>query len=143
MKKILIAGDFSYYIYERAVIESLQRLGETDIQEFHFKKYYSNIIGKVEKHFVFIGICTFVMNFMLWLKSYKEKPNVLFIWRGTMIHPFTLWLIKKTINTTLVSYNNDDPFSEHYKKEFTKSKLEKQNKPTKVMDLFYKRVTFV
>ena len=116
MKKILIAGDFSYYIYERAVIESLQRLGETDIQEFHFKKYYSNIIGKVEKHFVFIGICTFVMNFMLWLKSYKEKPNVLFIWRGTMIHPFTLWLIKKTINTTLVSYNNDDPFSEHYKK---------------------------
>lgn len=53
MKKILIAGDFSYYIYERAVIESLQRLGETDIQEFHFKKYYSNIFGKVEKHFVF------------------------------------------------------------------------------------------
>lgn len=120
MKKILIAGDFSYYIYERAVIESLQRLGETDIQEFHFKKYYSNIIGKVEKHFVFIGICTFVMNFMLWLKSYKEKPNILFIWRGTMVHPLTLWLIKKTVNTTLVSYNNDDPFSEYYKKNLQK-----------------------
>ena len=116
MKKILIAGDFSYYIYERAVIESLHRLGYTNTKEFHFKKYFSNVIGKVEKHFVFIGICALVMNFMLWLKSYKEKPNILFIWRGTMVHPLTLWLIKKTINTTLVSYNNDDPFSEYYKK---------------------------
>ena len=54
MKKILIAGDFSYYIYERAVIESLHRLGYTNTKEFHFKKYFSNVIGKVEKHFVFI-----------------------------------------------------------------------------------------
>ena len=142
MKKIFIAGDFSYYIYERAVIESLSRLGYNDIQEFHFKKYFSNIIGKIERHFVFVGICTLLMNLCLWIKVFIKKPDILLVWRGTMVLPITLWLIKKTVSTTLVSYNNDDPFSEFYKKNLQKVSWKNRMNKRRLWTYFVKGLPF-
>ena len=117
-------------------------MGYNDIQEFHFKKYFSNIIGKIERHFVFVGICTLLMNLCLWIKVFIKKPDILLVWRGTMVLPITLWLIKKTVSTTLVSYNNDDPFSEFYKKNLQKVSWKNRMNQRRLWTYFVKGLPF-
>ncbi len=141
--KILIAGDFSYFIYERAVINSLNRLGYENVLEFSFDKYLKNILGKIERYLMFIGICSFFMNISLVLKIVKEKPRVLFIWRGILISTLTLKLIKKFSPTTiLVSYNNDDPFSIYYKKNIHRVSLKNRINQKRIWKYFIKSLPY-
>ncbi len=50
-------------------------------------------------------------------KCKLEKPDLLFIYRGTHIYPCTLKRIKK-LGVTIFGYNNDDPFSSVYRPYF-------------------------
>lgn len=141
-KKIFIAGDFAYYIYERAVVESLQRQGFHHIEEFSFNKYFSNIIGKIERYLVFVGVCTLFMNIKFWLSVYRKSPDVVVVWRGTMVLPLTLRIIKRTTRTLLVSYNNDDPFSEFYKKNMQKVSFKSRINQRRLWKLFVKSLPY-
>lgn len=47
----------------------------------------------------------------------KEKPDAVFIYRGTHVFPSTLREIRKA-GTVLIGYNNDDPFSPSYPRWF-------------------------
>lgn len=135
-KTLLIAGDFEYYIYERTTIEAINRIGGYEVEEFHFKNFIGNKIAKIERYLVFIGVFSFAMNVALLLKVLRQKPDVVLIWRGVLIHPLTPRLIKKYSKTTLVSYNNDDPFSIYYKKNLQKVPLKTRINQKRIWTFF-------
>ncbi len=112
--KLLFAGNFLFYNYEDAFYKALQSI-KVDITIFKYQWFYKYIAGKAEEKFVVVGPVTFLMNVSLLYKAIKTKPDVVFIWRGTQITPWTIKLIKKYTKAKLVSYNNDDPFSDRYK----------------------------
>lgn len=113
--KILIAGSFKYYFYEQAVRDVLvSEQYEVDI--FSFGDYIKGILGKFEDYFAFIGFLSIYMNISLYFTVKRTKPDILLIWRGTLISPFLLKQLRRIPNLKLVSYNNDDPFSPCYDK---------------------------
>lgn len=113
--KIIVAGMFLYSNYEEEFSNALSELG-IEVYKLRFKEYFSSFVGKVEYHLNFNLINIKKVNDRLTLCIEEEYPDILFIWRGTFIYPETLIHIKKKYpNIILVSYNNDDPFSQLYR----------------------------
>lgn len=111
--KILVAGSFKYYYYEQVVVDTLKEQNH-HVETFYFSLYIKGFLGKIEDYFAFIGLLSILMNISLYFKVRRIKPEVLLIWRGTLISPILLKFLRRIPDLKLVSYNNDDPFSPLY-----------------------------
>ncbi|MCI5218022.1 MAG: hypothetical protein D3914_02210 [Candidatus Electrothrix sp. LOE2] len=107
--KILLAGNWQWQIYEISCAEALRKLG-VEVVPFSWNSFFHGIYGKLQRVIPFAGPSTLRMNVALIRAVEKNRPDVLWIWRGTNILPTTLKTIKKRFGTNIISYNNDDPF---------------------------------
>lgn len=112
--KIALAGDFNFYIYQESVSQALERQGHT-VFRIPLGSYIKRGIGKNEYYFSWRGIIATYYNLKIIYIILKEKVDVLWCWRSTLIFDFTLKLAKR-LNVKLISYNNDNPFSQEYQK---------------------------
>jgi len=111
--KILLAGTWQHSIYEQACADALNKLGAF-VVPFKWASCFSGVIGKIEERYVIPFKNTGNLNNKLLKTIQSEKPDIVFIWRGTHIYPQTLNKIREGTNTKIISYNNDDPFSPLY-----------------------------
>lgn len=124
--KILIVGDFSYNIYEQAFFDSFSDLGE-DVFKFswsgYFKEFqkkgvslnfliFKTLFYKLQYKFSFGPTIRKINNDLICFTK-KEKPDLVFIYRGIFIYPGTIKEIKRG-GSFVFGYNNDDPFSKKY-----------------------------
>ncbi len=108
--KILLAGTYAYEMYEEACVQALQNLGHS-VTRFSWTKYFESLTGRCERKYALAGPYTRQLNRQLLACVLRERPEVLFVWRGTNILPDTLERIRREAGTFLVSFNNDDPFN--------------------------------
>jgi hypothetical protein len=115
--KILICGDWHADLHEEVVYNSFLELGN-DVFRFEWHHYFSknsniisNFFKKIQNKFIF-GPLIYKLNKDFCGFVIKNRPEVVFIYRGTHIYPKSLLHIKRLLpNVVLVGYNNDDPFS--------------------------------
>lgn len=117
--KIVIAGNWHSAIHEEPVYRALRQLGQ-EVVRFPWHQYFTPPdsvlplalpLFKAQNKFI-LGPLVSKLNRDLITRVSQQRPDVLFIYRGTHIYPETLRKIKKiSPSTILVGYNNDDPFS--------------------------------
>jgi spore maturation protein CgeB len=121
-KKILIAGDWQFEIYEEAVANAFLQLG-FNVSKFKWCQYFSeyakksylhSLISRVQNKYMF-GNLVRRLNKDFIQAVEVNLPHIIFIYRSSHLYPETLFFIKKKHPTIyLISYNNDDPFSSLY-----------------------------
>lgn len=105
--KILIVGEWQYAMYEESFKNSFISQGH-DVVKYSWKKYFSNILGRVESKFCIAGFNTRLFNHNLMKYVRYENPDIVLIWRGVGVLPSTLKKIKLSGVKYLVAYNHDD-----------------------------------
>jgi spore maturation protein CgeB len=126
--KILLASDgHAGTIYADALQGAFQQLGHTT-SAFHWRHFFHNypyapvyptepsvlksIYYRAQNKFT-LGPAVWALNRALLAQCQAERPNLVFIYRGTHVWPSTLRAIKK-LGAVVFGYNNDDPFSPQY-----------------------------
>ena len=109
--KILIAGNWSWYIYEKSFAEALSILGN-EVVPFSFREFLKGKLGNYQSALPIPAPALWKLNRALVKMVRDSYPDVVLVWRGTHILPRTLRLIK-ALGALTVSYNNDDPFGPH------------------------------
>jgi hypothetical protein len=118
--KILVAGDWHSELHEAAAAQGLAALGH-DVVRFAWHAYFKGGVSplgvawrKAQNKYL-LGPLVTRLNADLLARVRQERPDVLFVYRGTHVLPATLRAIRDASpDTRLVGYNNDDPFSPHY-----------------------------
>lgn len=120
--KILVAGDWHSQLHEEPVCQALEQLGQ-DVVGFPWHQYFESK-GALEalaipalkfQNKYMVGPSVSRLNRDLVACVASEKPDVIFVYRGSHIYPKTLKNIRHiNSRTVLVGYNNDDPFSPLY-----------------------------
>lgn len=118
--KILVAGDWHSELHEEGVFRALVSLGH-QVGRFAWHEYFSRrdtplatIWQKAQNKYL-LGPIIRRLNADLVQRVGADRPDILFVYRGTHILVNTLREIRRDYpNTRLVGYNNDDPFSPHY-----------------------------
>lgn len=120
--KILLAGDWHSQLHEEPVCQALEQLGQ-DVVRFPWHQYFE-ATGALESLAIpalkfqnkyMLGPSVSRLNNDLVARVASEKPDVIFVYRGSHIYPKTLKKIRHiNSRTVLVGYNNDDPFSPLY-----------------------------
>jgi len=118
--KILVAGDWHSELHEEAVYQALIHLGQ-DIVRFPWQHYFkstNNCLGRLTspalkfQNKYLLGPVVHRLNRDLVACVSDEKPDAVFIYRGSHIYPETLHRLRETSPASvLIGYNNDDPFS--------------------------------
>ena len=111
--KILIVGDFLSQIYESAFFDAFLKSGH-NVFKFSTGDYFKNksFFCRLQNKFLF-GPIGWKINRDLISCVEMKKPDLIFIYRGSLIFADTIKKIKKT-GAMVFGYNNDDPFSEKY-----------------------------
>lgn len=115
--KVLVVGD-GVKIYSSAFAEAFKILG-CQVSSFVWSDYFKNkdnynpILNKFQNKFLFGPILKRINSDLIELTQ-KFKPDLVFIYRGQYIYPYTLEEIKTT-NTIVFGYHNDDPFKKGFK----------------------------
>lgn len=120
--RLVIAGDWGTDIFEEPLADAFEKEG-FDIHRFKWNKYFTeyfakgyihSLIARVQYKYMF-GPLVNKLNRDLLTLVVEKKPNIIFIYRGSHIFSSTLSTIKKKFpETYIISYNNDDPFSNFY-----------------------------
>lgn len=107
--KIVLVGDWHSNIHEEALKAGFLRLGHT-VFELKWFKYFNRqkFFDKFQNKFLVGPLIRKIQSDLLKLVE-DTRPDFVFIYRGTHIKASTIKKIQKL--TTVVSYNNDDPFS--------------------------------
>jgi hypothetical protein len=122
--KIVLAGDWHSNVHERPMAEALTRLGHT-VARFAWHEYLSptaaatgprsfasGILRKAQNKYLLGPVIRRVNRELVELVE-RERPDLLFIYRGTHVTAATLRRIRAASpETFLVGYNNDDPFAD-------------------------------
>ena len=122
--RIMIVGDWHSKIHEEAISNALESLGHTTIRlpwHHYFspdtsggRRLVSSLSGRLQNKTI-AGPRVRKLNADLQELALAQKPDAVFVYRGTHIFPESLRAIKaKRPQTVLVGYNNDDPFSEKH-----------------------------
>jgi spore maturation protein CgeB len=112
--RILLAGNFLFEWYEEAGCVALERLGH-EVVRFPWHQYFKLGLGKVENYAGLVGPVSKVANRQLIRSVTKNRIDLLLIWRGTHVTARTIQRIRElNPQCSIVSYNNDDPFSLQY-----------------------------
>ena len=122
--KILVVGDWHSELHEEAVYQTFLRLGH-EVSRFAWHFYFKPVgffhklirpIIKAQNKYM-LGHIVDKLNKDFLEKAILEKPDLIFIYRGTHIYVKTLKHLRALLPLTiLVGYNNDDPFSPLYPK---------------------------
>jgi hypothetical protein len=120
--KFVLVGDWHSDLHEEQVYRALKQLGH-DVVCFPWHTYFkpSSPLGrlalpllKVQKKYM-LGPAVSRLNRDLVACVSHEQPDVVFFYRPSHIYPNTLRQLRKVSPaSTLVGYNNDDPFSPLY-----------------------------
>lgn len=121
--KILVAGDWHSQVHEEPAARALQTLGHA-VMRFAWHPYFAapqsrfgdlqRISRKFQNKYM-VGPLFNRLNHDLMKAVARERPDLLFVYRGTHITNSTLRAARRLLSSTLiVGYNNDDPFSPHY-----------------------------
>ena len=122
LKKILVAGDWQFEMYEEAVANAFLQLGfhvanfkwGQYFSEYAKKGYLQSLISRAQNKYMF-GFLVEKLNKDFIQEVELNLPDSIFIYRSSHLYPETLFLIKKKYpNIFIISYNNDDPFSQLY-----------------------------
>lgn len=105
--KILIAGEWTFEMYEKAIADAMIELGHTVVQ-LSWQPFFEAGSGRIESALGIPGPSTIRFNRELVRKVEAERPNLLLVWRGTNILPGALWRIRRSVKSILASYNHDD-----------------------------------
>lgn len=114
--KILVAGDGHSEIHEVAVVKALRELGHS-VEVFYWFKYFcsSNMFFKHwlrGQNRLIVGPHVRELNRDLLAKACGFNPDLIFIYRGTHITPYTISQLKSCLpNCRIIGYSNDDPFA--------------------------------
>lgn len=106
--KILIAGNWCWFQYEKVFAKALKKLGNV-VVPFSFSDFFQVNLGHFQSAIPFPGPALWKLNRALLKMVRDSHPDVVLVWRGTHLLPRTLRLIKAA-GVLTVSYNNDDPF---------------------------------
>src|SRR6266851_602414 len=106
--RVLLAGGWRYAIYEEAFSSALQRKG-VEVVPFSWTPYLTGPVGRWQEKWALSGLAAARLNRALLSTATQLKPDVVFVWRGTVITPATVRRIRAETSALLVSYNNDDP----------------------------------
>jgi spore maturation protein CgeB len=132
--KVLIVGDWYSDLHEEELLKSLMRLGH-QVSAFKWFEYLQvptgmrktlkGLFRRAQNKYL-SGPSISKINKNLKLKAVNEKPDLIFVYRGTHIQANTLRAIKNKLpECKLVGYNNDDPFSprqpKYYWRHFVRS----------------------
>lgn len=109
MKKIIIAGDWSWDHCEKAFSNSLKSHG-FDVIPFVFKKGSLNKISQL----IPTNFSTKAFKNSLMALCLKEKPDYIFLWNATHISSRTITLLKNE-GVKIITYSNDDPYTRQNK----------------------------
>lgn len=122
--RILVAGDWHSELHEQPVYDALKALGHEALRfSWHGyfrppgagRKFVYPYLRAQDKYMW--GPVVDRLNDDFALVARRERPDAIFIYRGTHIKAATLARIKRELPATvLVGYNNDDPFSPLYPK---------------------------
>ena len=91
--KVMIVGAWEQPMYEKAIADHMKLLGHV-LVKVSWRKYFQSIAGKFETKYGLYGPISYVFNKHLLTVAYREKPDVVLIWRGTQIVPNTLRLLR-------------------------------------------------
>lgn len=118
--KVLVAGDWHSDLHETEVCNSLKRLGHEvlEFKWFHYFKFdvskpcsFGALVKRIQNKFV-AGPLIEKINRDFLAQVLKQKPDVIFVYRGTHLKEATLRSIRRSLpDCKLIGYNNDDPFS--------------------------------
>jgi glycosyltransferase involved in cell wall biosynthesis len=108
--RILLAGVGRSFNYEEAFAEALSRHGAV-VHRFSWDRFLRGALGRMQEKWALPGASLPLLNRALLAAAVELQPDVVFVWRGTMIRRNTLERIRARTGALLVSYNNDDPFS--------------------------------
>ena len=111
---LLLAGRWTYQVYEEACAAALEALGVRVIP-FAWASYFQSPIGRIEARYILPGPNTQRLNRDLVAAVRTIRPDVVLVWRGTNVLPATLPQLRVARDTVLACYNNDDPFSFQYR----------------------------
>jgi len=110
MLKVLLAGDWSWDIYEAALTAGLEQQGARVIPIP--TRIEAGLIGKLQAR-MSIGPAIWQVNHELVVTTIRERPEVLFLHRPRFVQGRTLRLLKGYLpRLTIVTYNNDNPFDD-------------------------------
>jgi hypothetical protein len=120
--KILIVGDWHSQLHEEALYQALRQLG-SEVLRFPWYVYFRpvRLLGrmvlpafKFQNKYI-LGPLVSRLNRDLVASAWREQPDAVFVYRGTHIFRETLRHLRQVSPaSTLVGYNNDDPFSPLY-----------------------------
>jgi len=105
--KVLIVGNWTYLMYERAFADGLKTQG-VEVFEYSWRKYFKSFLGRFELKFGVAGLMTRLFNKDLLKYVEAVKPDTVLLWRGTNILPSTLHKLRKLGVGDIASYNHDD-----------------------------------
>lgn len=132
--KVLIVGDWHSDLHEEELLKSLTRLGH-QVSAFKWFKYLQvppgmrktlkGLFRRAQNKYL-AGPNIAKINKDLKSEALCEKPDVIFVYRGTHIQANTIRAIKEKLpDCKLIGYNNDDPFSprqpKYYWRHFIRS----------------------
>jgi spore maturation protein CgeB len=120
--KILLVGEYQWFWYEKAIEKGFLSLGH-QVNSFKIVDYFK-IFKKNHIEPIFIskykeiqyrlkfGLTVKKINKDLINKVISFQPDLIFFYRPVHIYKKTYDLLKEKSNSVLISYFNDDPFSE-------------------------------
>lgn len=118
--KILVVGDWHSELHEEAVFKAFRQLGH-EVIGFPWCRYFrpstgwrrgvDSIVKRAQNKYL-IGPIITRLNRDLVRQASCERPDMVFVYRGTHILPSTLRQLRVNLpNVVLIGYNNDDPFA--------------------------------
>jgi hypothetical protein len=107
---VLLAGAWRFEIYEAAFAAALERRGVA-VHRFSWDGHLRGPIGRAQEKWLLPGPGLARANRDLVRAAVALRPEVIFIWRGTIVDAGTVRALRRATGAMLVSYNNDDPFS--------------------------------
>lgn len=118
--KILLAGNWHSELHEEPVRRAFETLGH-EVVPFKWYGYFtgsgntlSGWYKRAQRKFC-LGPVVNRVNRDLTTLALDSKPDVLFVYRGDLVYPGTLAMIRSSCpDTILLGYNNDDPYSPAY-----------------------------
>ena len=120
--KIMVVGDGHSDLHEKPVCNAFREIGhETTLFSWHQYFIAEGLGGRLKiplykaQNKYLLGPLIRQINSDLLARARAERPQLLFVYRGTHVYPETLHRIHDEFpDCNLVGYNNDDPFSPVY-----------------------------
>ncbi|WP_084201359.1 CgeB family protein [Geobacter pickeringii] len=124
--KILVVGDWHSELHEEAVSNAFESLGHETIRfpwHHYFRQKQDDLLsglkaftGRIQNKLI-AGPSVFCLNSDFLSVALSQKPDAIFIYRGTHLLAETLRSVKSKLpGVVLIGYNNDDPFADGYSK---------------------------